>query len=280
MFAAAVQPSIVSLFSSTGTDPLRLFSTSTDSSLPTDSLVHFLHDKLSQPSPPSPAVLVAPIVMSEDEDAKEGGGYTLDQTVLHIQSPTLPRTFIQCPPVLPTGLSGARGKDQELGIKHPWLHLQVRNLGREWSFEVGVVDLAGRMGVLRLSTFQKAPRLKLNRKRKNAPPLLHLPLSFPSKSSRPLTPWCTISLHLPTFVSYFSSSDLIDSDEEETQVVQGEHATWGLRSSTSTGVLPNGPYSHVAYVRVYANCRLRRIWFAEGGPNQKVPWEFELYSDQ
>jgi hypothetical protein len=34
------------------------------------------------------------------------------------------------------------------------MHLQVRNLGREWAFEVGIVDHAGRVGIVRLSTFQ------------------------------------------------------------------------------------------------------------------------------
>lgn len=42
----------------------------------------------------------------------------------------------------------------DLGIEHPWIHLQVRNLHREWSFEVGVMDRSGREGVVRCSTFQ------------------------------------------------------------------------------------------------------------------------------
>jgi len=51
-------------------------------------------------------------------------------------------------------------------------------------------------------------------------------------------------------------------------------------SASETGVvLPGGAYSHVAYVKVYATCRLRRIWFSEGGPSKKFPWEFELYGD-
>lgn len=44
--------------------------------------------------------------------------------------------------------------------------------------------------------------------------------------------------------------------------------------------LPSGSYSHVAYLKVYATCRLRRIWFSQGGPSQKAPWEFELYGVQ
>jgi len=42
--------------------------------------------------------------------------------------------------------------------------------------------------------------------------------------------------------------------------------------SNNTTVIPGGMYPHV---RVYANGRLRRIWFGEGDSTQKVPW---LYS--
>lgn len=65
--------------------------------------------------------------------------------VLHIQSPTISTTFIQIPPV-------GFGKDLEL--THPWLHLQVRDLGREFAFEIGVVDKLGRSGRIRFATFQ------------------------------------------------------------------------------------------------------------------------------
>ena len=72
-------------------------------------------------------------------------GYTLNQTVLHIQSPTLRTTHIRCPAI---------GMATSLGMQHPWVHLQVRNMDKEWSFEVGVVDKAGREGIIRCSTFQ------------------------------------------------------------------------------------------------------------------------------
>ena len=132
---SSVQPSIVSLFSSTGSEPLALFSSHLDSSLPADSFIHFVHDHTSQPSPPPPAAMISDL---------SGTGYTLDQTVLHIQSPTLPTTFIRCPPQ----------RSSHLGMKQPWLHMQVRNMGREWAFEIGLVDHAGCLGIVRYSTFQ------------------------------------------------------------------------------------------------------------------------------
>lgn len=42
--------------------------------------------------------------------------------------------------------------------------------------------------------------------------------------------------------------------------------------------MPSGTFSHVSYVKVYATCRLRRIWFSEGGLQQRLPWEFQLYA--
>lgn len=153
MFSRAVQPGLVSLFSSTSSNPLSLFSTHSDSALPSDSFVCLLHDTTSTPVPTHPRMLVA--VREKDEDYPD---YTLDQTVLHIQSPTLQTTCIRSSPAgWRAGDSAARrtgGSSEHLGLKHPWLHLQVRSMDREWAFEVGIVDQAGREGVVRCATFQ------------------------------------------------------------------------------------------------------------------------------
>ncbi|KAL4254576.1 Cilia- and flagella-associated protein 20/CFAP20DC [Abortiporus biennis] len=278
MFFSTVQPSIVSLFSSTGSDPLALFSTNVDHSLPSDSFISLLNDSTSLPLPPQPATLIVlPPLYAENEENLERDegipkeGRSLDQTVLHIQSPTLRTTYILCPADAtsfdsPTGV--AHKREKELGLKHPWVHLQVRNVAREWSFELGVVDKSGREGIIRCSTFQKEPNLKLV-----TPPLLHLPLAFPTSSSRPLTAWSTISINLPPLLPHFSSAALTkthgedDSDDNQT-----------ARRSNAASQVPNGTYSHCSYVKVYATCRLRRIWFSESAPQQNLPWEFQLYS--
>ena len=116
--------------------------------------------------------------------------------------------------------------------------------------------------------FQKEPRLKLVR-----PPLLHLPLSFPPSSSQPLTGWATINLNLPALLPHFLSSSLSRRPETE------EEAEVEFQQESLEGVsLPSGKYSHVSFVKVYANCRLRRVWFSDAGPGQELPWEFQLYS--
>lgn len=150
MFASSVQPSLVSLFSSTSSECLSLFEARTDAALREDSVICVLNDASSEPQPAEPAQLISPPVIVSEEDIDRGGnteGRALGQTVLHIQSPTLRTTYIKCPAPANSGV-------QQLGLKHPWMHLQVRNLGREWSFEVGIVDRAGREGIIRCSTFQ------------------------------------------------------------------------------------------------------------------------------
>ncbi|EKM57979.1 uncharacterized protein PHACADRAFT_251917 [Phanerochaete carnosa HHB-10118-sp] len=145
MFAHNVQPPLVSLFSSTGSDPLAIWAVNKHDELPDDSVVCLLEDKTSEPAPPGPAKLIEPPAIDSVGENGRGQGYTLSQTVLHIQSPVIRTTYIRCPS---TG---------DLDMKHPWMHLQVRSLGKDWSFEAGVVDRAGREGIARFSTFQVMP---------------------------------------------------------------------------------------------------------------------------
>ncbi|EPS94077.1 hypothetical protein FOMPIDRAFT_1033502 [Fomitopsis schrenkii] len=266
MFAAAVQPALVSLFSSTGSSPLTLFSSRTDKFLPSDSCICLLKDSTSLPFPQPPATLIDVDLAQEELNEADKADYVIDQTVLHIQSPSLRTTHIQCPPL------GWRG---DLGIEHPWIHLQVRNLHREWSFEVGIVDRSGREGVVRCSTFQKEPQLMPGKRL-----LLHLPILFPPPSSRPLTSWSTITLNLPQFLPHFSSASLTRRDSNDDDAEEdGSYTSSNVPHVSSRPIaVPSGSYSHASYVKVYATCRLRRIFFTENGPRQELPWEFGLYS--
>lgn len=260
MFTNTVQPNIVSLFSSTSSEPLSLFSQQTDGSLAADSFIHFLNDASSLPSPSPPAVLCS--MPALDDNGEPNIGYGLHQTVLHIQSPTLRMTFIRSP------------SDRDLGLKHKWLHLQVRNVGREWSFEIGIVDKSGRRGIVRCSTFQKEPKLAISPV-PNAQPVLHLPLSFPQPSSRPLTAWSTITLNLPSLIPHFNTLASMN------QLDDGEGSRHDINRSatlsTTNITVPSGTYSHLSYIKIYATCRLRRIWLSDLLPDSQVPWEFELY---
>ncbi|KAJ3853083.1 hypothetical protein EV368DRAFT_73671 [Lentinula lateritia] len=248
MFSTVVQSEQVSLFSSTGSNQLQLFSIHCDESLPSDTFIGLLNDRSSEPQPEGGTVTLVSPHPSQP-------GFLLDQTVLHIQSPSLPNTYIQCPAQYGT----------ELGLKHSWVHVQVRNMSREWSFEVGIADRVRRKGIIRFSTFQKRPRLKVPAD-SNGLPLLHLPFSFPSDSTQ-LTAWSTVNLHLPTFFPHFTNMNLIEHASDSTEDFLHAQA-----------LFPAGQYSHVCYIRIYSTCRLRRVWFSDGGPGQKLPWEFELYA--
>lgn len=269
MFSGSVQPNIVCLFSSTGSQPLSLFSVHVDAALPSDSFVHLLNDRTSLPAPPGASLISLPKAY-RNEDAEACVGKQLRQTVLHIQSPTLRTTFIRCPASF-----SFRTDDKGLGLKHAWLQIQVRNVGREWSFEVGIVDKTGKHGVIRCSTFQKNPTLRCNY---NLAPVLHLPLKFPSSSSNTLTAWSTVTVYLPDFIPQFAS---VSRDQRSRTDVSDEDGSTDPSNVPSPQFLPGGAYAHLTYVKIYATCRLRRIWLSDSAPGTggPTPWEFELYGD-
>ncbi|KAG8939778.1 hypothetical protein FRC03_006056 [Tulasnella sp. 419] len=186
-------------------------------------------------------------------------GYPTMPRVLHIQSPIIRTTFIRCPPT---------SSDLELGIKLPWIHLQVRNMGREWSFEVGVRTVSGGVGKIRCSTFQES-----NVVHTTSPPVLHLPLRLPSlQSSTTKTPWSTIAIDIRTLLPLFASTHLQHCVRNETFETH----------RTISSIWPSSKFESVAYMKVYATCRLRRIWFSKDvetdGPHNA--WEFGLYGSQ
>lgn len=146
MFSSSVQSAIISLFSSTSSHPLALFSTHSDPALPSDSFIALLSDTSSKPTPAPPAALI-----SEEPGDGDMALRSIGQTVLHIQSPTLQTTYIRTPP---RHWTKGKGRAGDLGIKLPWINFQIKDLGRERSLEIGIVDHSGREGRIRCSTFQ------------------------------------------------------------------------------------------------------------------------------
>ena len=75
-----------------------------------------------------------------------------------------------------------------------------------------------------------------------------VPIHFPPLNESTLTTWTTLSVSLPQFCSRCTGQE----------------------------------YGSISYVRVYATCRLRRIWFTdrpgvEGAGQGR--WELALYDD-
>lgn len=90
-----------------------------------------------------------------------------------------------------------------------------------------------------------------------SPPLIHLPLSLPASSASILTPWLDLPLNLSAILPFFQSLP-----RHPTQLgYEGDGEVMQSNKRRKTVELPSGKFAYVSYVRVYANCRVRRIWF-------------------
>lgn len=136
MFKNEVQSSHLSIFSSTGSHPLWFWHTETDPGLPKDS-----HATLMDDAEDIDTSRNLDYIQLEENEAQS---ISLSHPVLHMQSPALSGTFIRCPSSM----------SESLGIVLPWLHFQVRNLGKPWAFEIGVSDTLGHQASIRCCTFQ------------------------------------------------------------------------------------------------------------------------------
>lgn len=175
--------------------------------------------------------------------------------VVHLQDPSWKRTFIQA------GSRKGKGKER-LGIELPWLGLHIRPLGkRAWCFDVGLIDARGVEGIIRVSSLAvcegKTIVAKLTRQDEakvdlsHEPPIVHLPLELPAEDNA-LTPWLHLNLHLPTLLSSFKTVESHQSPPNKRQKRSSQHA-------------PTATFGSTSFVRVYANCRVRRIWFSQDG---------------
>ena len=167
--------------------------------------------------------------------------------MLHIQSPEIRSTYLQA------GISLRHRSSQTLplGIELPWLHVQLRPLGRRpLAIEVGVSDRDGTEGIIRLSNFQHEPRLH---RRGRDPAVMLLPLKVPETGPTVLTPWLEVDLNIAPLLPLFRQ--MAQQQREPTERQQEK------RSKREEGPLPTANWGSITYVRVYANCRLRRLWF-------------------
>lgn len=102
---------------------------------------------------------------------------------------------------------------------------------------------------------QKAPAIHPHR----SPPLLHLPIHLPPVTVSTITPWLHINVNLHSLLPLFQTltrppsvvSEESDEDSDE-----------GPRKRRKILEMPNTRFASVSYVRVYANCRVKRIWLA------------------
>ena len=135
---------------------------------------------------------------------------------------------------------------------------------------------------------QKTACLKVEHK----PPLLHVPIYFKSVDGTLMSgsSWSTVSLNLQDIIHQFAAVNSAQrslaeqsgeaDDSERIPTKRHRRPLFNERAddgATITQPLPSGAFGKVLYIKVYANCRLRRIWFSNGAPNDRHPWEFDLY---
>ncbi|BGP24614.1 proteophosphoglycan 5 [Rhodotorula toruloides] len=231
------QPSLISLFSSTSSNPTLLARVETAKGS-NESFVSLIHDAtdgretLLAWNGSSQADLEARSASLAAQ--RDSGGKGLQHVcghVLHLQAPDCRTTYIRF-----GSLDRGKWKEDGLGVELPVVHFQLKELGQEMYVDVAVVDDEDEMTVVRCSTWQ--PKVEFLPATDDHPRLLHFPLRFPSPtSSTPLlTHWSTVSLPLHTLISPSR-----------------------LRS--------------IVGVEVHATCRLRRIWFSEVGMPGEVDEE-------
>ena len=127
------------------------------------------------------------------------------------------------------------------------------------------------------------------------PPLLHIPLRFNSASASDSSPsttaWSTIDLDLHAMTRYFALFSQGAGTQRERESESGPGPALPTLTPTPTPPahahaharpIPKDVFACVTFVKVYANCRLRRIWFSESklssGAAMHTPWEFQLYA--
>ncbi|BGP16131.1 hypothetical protein JCM10213_006065 [Rhodosporidiobolus nylandii] len=241
-----VQPTVLSLFSSTSSDPTLLAHLKTDSATPSDSFISLLydsgdsHETLLAWSASSAADLAARTASlatqrsNQDEGASEDAPplKQLSGKVLHLQAPDCRTTSVRW-----GSWQEENWRKEGLGIELPVLHLQVKDLGQTMYVDVGILGEKGDVTLVRFSTWQPQPELLPATP--SSPRLLHLPLTFPSStaSTTPLlTRWTTLTLPLSALLSSLPGQSRLKA---------------------------------VLGVEVHASCRLRRVWFSrEGVPGE------------
>ena len=79
-----------------------------------------------------------------------------------------------------------------------------------------------------------------------------------------MTPWTDIAINVVQLLPLFQN--IPDPDPHPTSGEDEDHTGSGKRSALkgaqhrTAEEMPNGQFASISYVRVYANCRIRRIW--------------------
>ncbi|KDN38035.1 hypothetical protein K437DRAFT_259548 [Tilletiaria anomala UBC 951] len=298
MFNGAKPPSPLTLFTSTSSAPLTLFSVHADRALPEDSGAVFLYDDTDQQldsaendptrlardvrrfklcSQSGKGQVTLPGADGPIFHASSRPGRRLSETVLHLQSPNIKATMLRCPPLGSSGAptfspeAGATVAQTEMALEGlPFLHLHLAPLdgiggrARPLSLEVGVRDARGQLARIRASTFQRDASLYLPVRNTSSDmtgsPLLHLPLDLPTSPAKDPTALTAWSvMSLPLH-------RLIKLfNNSSLQHAAQEHISSHTQQDVQGQCKRIEGFKSIAYIHVHANVRLRRIWCTSDG---------------
>lgn len=105
----------------------------------------------------------------------------------------------------------------------------------------------------------------------NGIPCLHIPLHLPdSASTSSLTPWREVSINIPQLLPLFQNTTLLADDEDGQRSAFGSHLSARLPALSERVV--------INYVRVYSNCRLKKIWCSETPRGGSDTGEMQMYA--
>nr|XP_019010347.1 uncharacterized protein I206_04815 [Kwoniella pini CBS 10737]OCF49128.1 hypothetical protein I206_04815 [Kwoniella pini CBS 10737] len=278
LLSGSIQPPLLSILSSTSSPSISpLWICHTDNSK--DSLITTLPDTDED------------LIVAESSLKTKSKG-CLQHNVIHIQSPNPLKTYIQA------GISKfeylkelersiSKIRTIPLGIKLPYFNLQIKKLNskKEIIFEIGFLNDKSKEGIIRFSSYKNNPTCHPFRN----PPLINLPIKILNQNefstisnntnNNTLTKWLNISINLNSLLNLFKILPRSKKEKEEEEKIKKR------KLKIINNQLPSeGKFQSITYIKIYANCRIRRIWFSEEGEktlrsmSKNVQDEWELYA--
>lgn len=290
MFRNTFQSGVVSILSAYGSDPFQLW----------DICAEQKHD-----GPEECDGRIRRIEANDDDDclfsteeeAGEGDADRASGPTIEIFGMRLSQNYITCPPI-PIQPSAKTPRPSSLGITLPFLYITVRVPPRsDFSFEVTILDDGGTARRFRASTFKSTTAIR--------PDICTFPLRLESRRRRPTRDALLLPVAKKRKVASESNSrgddsghygpgihdvgnyddDCDDNDDGDCYDGDGD----GEVSCWNRLCVPLAEYTRRAYgtgyvetarVQIHANCRLKRVYFAEKEMDEddELPEEFRMYS--
>ncbi|KAL3809101.1 hypothetical protein ACHAXA_010622 [Cyclostephanos tholiformis] len=237
---------------------------------------------------------VVDVVVDHDDDDDADGPY------IEIDGIDLSRNYITCPP------ASSKGSDDDapttiittrpsLGITLPYLYVTVRmppKSDTDFSFEVTILDDGNTLRRFRASTYASTTvirpdicvmplRFEMQRGQRIARDEFLLPIGGGGSGGFDSEDDVRRCHYAPRSASCDGDGVVIDRDDDGDDIEKTQ-SCWNrlcLPLSEYTRRAYGTKFVETVWVRIHANCRLKRVYFAEREMNEddELPGEFRLY---